>query len=248
MAMNIREVLNRRTDLSTFVVHLTKDGDARARENLESIIRNRRIIARTPMGWAKDEDEPSDPAKKSQRVVSFTETPLEHIYSHVVEIEYRQEKFEPYGIAMTKLAARKLGINPIWYVDETPGHDWQEAEAIDALKKQAVESGDFHDQPAAKLLPFFEHMGTWPTTGGQKEFWWEREWRKRGDVWLSSELSGCLVLCPEDELDHFEEVLDPEGEPDAGRPKQCIDPRWGLEQIVAHLAGIPADQVTPFSP
>jgi hypothetical protein len=27
-----------------------------------------------------------------------------------------------------------------------------------------------------------------------------------------------------------------------------IDPTWGLEQIIAHLAGFPADEWTPFEP
>ena len=41
------------------------------------------------MGWAEDEDDPDDEIRQSQRVVSFTETPLEHIYSHVVDIAHR---------------------------------------------------------------------------------------------------------------------------------------------------------------
>jgi len=253
MPMNVRDVLNRRSDLSTFVVHLTKDGEEEtAKERLESIIDDQVIYARSPMGWAEDEDDPADPAQQSQRVVSFTETPLEHIYSHVVDIAHRRVKFKPYGIALTKLAARKIGINPIWYVDRTPGQSaqWELAEAIQALKRAAVRSGDFHNQPAAKLLPFIEVMGTWPTRGRQKEFWWEREWRKRGNVVLPNQFRGCLILCPEDELDEFEALLKPGlGEAERRRRRrQCIDPRWGLEQIVAHLAGIPSEQVTPFGP
>lgn len=129
MPVNVRDVLNRRSDLSTFVVHLTKDGeDASARERLESIIDDQVIYARSPMGWAEDEDDPVDQASQSQRVVSqsqrvvsFTETPLEHIYSHVVDISNRRVKFKPYGVVLTKLTARRLGINPVWYVDLTPG-------------------------------------------------------------------------------------------------------------------------------
>jgi Putative abortive phage resistance protein AbiGi, antitoxin len=251
--VNVRDVLNRRNDLSTFVVHLTKDGlDQTAKERLESIIDEQTIYARKAMGWAEEQDHPSDQQEQTQRVVSFTETPLEHIYSHVVEISRRREKFKPYGVALTKLTARKMGINPVWYVDRTPGQEaqWEVAEAISTLKREAVSSGDFHDQPIAKLLPFFEVMGTWPTTARQKEFWWEREWRKRGHVFLPNMFRGCLILSPEDELDHFEALIKPHlGEAERRRRRrQCIDPRWGLEQIVAHLAGIPDDQVTPFGP
>ena len=48
-----------------------------------------------------------------------------------------------------------------------------------------------------------------------------------------------LWLCPEDE-----ELVDPEGDPLEPR----IDPRWGLEQIIARLAGFAPEDVTPFAP
>ncbi len=122
MALQIRDVLNRRGDLSTFVVHLTRTaGGVSAKERLESILAERRFRATTSMGWAAEQDDPADAAKQSQRVVCFSETPLEHIYSLVADIEGRQIQLEPYGVAFTKLTARRLGINPIWYVDMTPG-------------------------------------------------------------------------------------------------------------------------------
>lgn len=197
------------------------------------------------MGWGADQDDPADPTKQTQRVVCFSETPLEHIYSLVADIQGRQVRLEPYGVLFTKLAARRLGVNPIWYVDQTAGQQeqWRTARAVDALKQAAVASGDFHNQPAARLLPFFEQMGTWPQ--GQKEFWWEREWRHIGDVALPF---GCLYLCPEDEFDEFVPRIDGEHISAWNRRKrEYIDPRWGLEQIVAHLAAMPPEDVSPFT-
>src|SRR6266498_565105 len=65
MSVEIREVLNRRTDLSTFVVHLTRDDTPNdyapdafplplpdARANLRSIIEGRALSAGRAMGWA----------------------------------------------------------------------------------------------------------------------------------------------------------------------------------------------------
>ena len=53
---NIEELLHRRPDLSTFVVHLTRNHQGRsARENLLSILQDQRISARTPLGMAKDQ-------------------------------------------------------------------------------------------------------------------------------------------------------------------------------------------------
>jgi hypothetical protein len=48
-----------------------------------------------------------------------------------------------------------------------------------------------------------------------------------------------IWLCPEEKIDELREA--------SGRPiEPWIDPRWGLEAIIAHLASIPASQVTPF--
>jgi hypothetical protein len=255
VAENVRDVLNRRTDLSTFVVHLTRDGEDRdgfpenARERLESIVNTATLLAGRPFGLARELDDDRDPEQQSQRVVCFTETPLEHIYSHVVEISGRELKFEPYGIALTKMTARRLGINPVWYVDQTVGRDWDIANSLNALKDEAVEKGDFHHSPISHILPFIESMGDWRGFGEgktRKEFWWEREWRCQGSVLLPAYLHGCLVLCPADEIEDFENIL-AEGAPE-GYEGRCIDPRWGLEQIVARLAGIPDENVTPFAP
>jgi hypothetical protein len=237
VAQRIRDILNRRTDLSTFVVHLTREKDGSSpRQVLDKIIKERRLRAGGPMGWAKEQDDPDDRERQSQRVVCFSETPLEHIYSLVADIDGRAVKLAPYGLAFTKLVARRMGVNPIWYVDMTPGRDWDLRNAIDELKADAA--GDaFHDHPIARITPFFEQMGTWPAS--QKEFWWEREWRHVGD--LSLPLEGIIWLCPEDEIDDLCDEI--------GLPlKPVVDPRWGLEQIIAHLSGFRDDDVTPFQP
>lgn len=240
---NIRDVLNRRNDLSTFVVHLTRDSmTATANQNLRSIIEGRTLQARSPMGWAEDQDDPTDPSKQSQRVVSFSETPLEHIYSLVAQITGRQINLKSYGLAFTKMAARRMGINPVWYVDRTAGapHNWRVSDAINELQAAAVAAGDFHSSPAAKVLPFFQVMGTWPQH--QVEFWWEREWRHPGNLSFSLD-KVALWLCPEGEIQQFMQLIQSQVPAPIKTPR-CIDPTWGLEQIVAHL--VEETDVTPF--
>jgi hypothetical protein len=237
VTQRIEDVLHRRGDLSTFVVHLTRNrADCSAFDALVSIYEDETICAYTPMGRAAEEDDPEDSSCQSQRVVCFSETPLEHIYSLVADIEGRRIKLEPYGIALTKMAARRLGVNPVWYVDMTPGRDWEISAAANALRELARTSGDFHNHPAARILPFIEGMGTWPNR--QKEFWWEREWRHVSDMSIPSR--GVVWLCPEEKIDDFEDAV---GE----RVAAWVDPRWGLEQIIAHLARVPKRDVTPFS-
>jgi hypothetical protein len=61
----------------------------------------------------------------TQRAVCFSETPLEHIYSMFADIANRGVRLRPYGLALTKMVARRAGINRLWYVDITHGHDWK---------------------------------------------------------------------------------------------------------------------------
>src|SRR6266545_153583 len=86
------------------------------------------------------------------------------------------------AFALTKLVARRRGVNPVWYVDMTSGHDWVISPALNQLRDwtanwAATESKPFASYPTARLFPFFETMGTWPGRN-PKEFWWEREWRR----------------------------------------------------------------------
>ncbi len=99
MEWEIEELLRRRTDLSTFVIHWTRQGNGKAAlENLQSILANQTLLARTPMGAAVIQLEkvlrqgklrPKDhqTALKSQRVVCFTEAPLEQAWSFVCPIK-----------------------------------------------------------------------------------------------------------------------------------------------------------------
>lgn len=252
--VQIQEVLSRRTDLSTFVVHLCRDREAAdgtttsAANALRAIIAERTVEALTAMGWGYDQDDEEDEARQTQRVVCFSETPLEHVYSLLADIEGRQIELRPYGLALTKPVARRRGIGPVWYVDMTPsGHDWL-AVPLRELKRVAIESENFHAHPMARLLPFFEWMGgPFPGNPIKKEFWWEREWRHAGQFGLSEVWEKIIWLCPADEHDAFRALVN-EATPQERTPSRAfIDPRWGVEEIIAHLAGFEAGDVSVFA-
>jgi hypothetical protein len=84
------------------------------------------------------------------------------------------------------------------------------------------------------MFPFYEWMGT-STRGTQHEFWWEREWRRVGDLVFADE-EIALVLCPESDHRDFEAVI----------PGKCIDPGWSLERMIAKFVGLRSTDVTPF--
>lgn len=224
MSIEIERLLDRRSDLSTFVVHLTKNGDLSAAENLAAILSSHTIEARQAMGWLGTGSKRIAGADlDAMKVVCFSETPLEHAYSLFQEIKGRKVKLSTYGIAFTKAVARQKGVNPVWYVDMTMGRDWELAAALDALREDAKASaGGFASHHGATILPFVEQMGSWHTT--QKEFSWEREWRHRGDFRFE-DFDVALVLCPEAEIGEFEAL----------GPYAAVDPSWSLERIIDSL-------------
>jgi hypothetical protein len=159
----------------------------------------------------------------------------------------RKCTFAPYGIAFTKRIARETGVNPVWYTDITAnGHEWlmnAVNHLINAAVKDLIQSrsqGDdeahFNDYSIAQIAPYIEQMGTGPRY--RKEFWWEREWRHRGDYPLPARF---IIVAPESEHEEIAEI--------AGQKYTLpvlIDPHWGLEEIIGRLAGFTPAQVGSF--
>lgn len=234
MSKTIDELLSSRTDLSTFLVHLTRDDETQtAKQKLESILNQWKLIAGNPLGLAYQKMEKGKLDTSSQKVVSFTETPLQQVRSLFEEIQDRKCIFQPYGIAITKKQGRRLGANPVWYVDQTPGKigGWLNQE-VETLVNTAITNKNTSD-PIFKIAPFVESMGTWPQ--GRKEFWWEREWRCVGNFELPVNL---IIFCPEKEMADLEAIA-------LEKTKQtqpAVDPRWSLEMMLAKLARIPLSE------
>jgi hypothetical protein len=131
-----------------------------------------------------------------------------------------------------------MRINPVWYIDKTWARPWELGLALDELRKAAVKDG--FTSASAKLLPFIEPMFDWRSVPGKtqvKEFWWEREWRHRGD--LSFSLTDvALVIAPAADHPDLEAIVG----------SRVVDGTWGLERIIAKLAGVPtAEQATPVA-
>lgn len=225
---NIRDVLYRRSDLSTFVVHLTRD-----KESLESIVEDWKIEAKSVWGWAKNKIKENTPEEDSQKCVCFTETPLEYTHLMIEQIKGRSYQPGPYGISITKKLARKKGCNPVWYVDMTPGQvkQWELSKAVDGIIHGEIANNNFEDSDIKKIAPFIEQMYPGANNDHPKEFWWEREWRHVGYFDLPNHV---IILCPDenDNHQHFECLAT-----QSGNSAKCVDPSWGLEKIIARLAG-----------
>lgn len=236
---NIEDLLYRRTDLSTFLVHFTRgDNWLQAKENLLSILRSETIEARHPYGMAQKIDYRTLDGVATQRVVCFTDTPLEHCWMLVREIAGRGCKFQPYGVAFTKPFARSKGCNPVWYIDQTPGHDWV-TKPVTELIERYIEASTadparypLDTMAILRMAPFFEQSGV------GKDFAWEREWRHRGHFGFGGPENVMAVFAPEQEHPSLRKELDGWDEFWERRRVPLLDPKWGLEKMLVAMSGV----------
>jgi hypothetical protein len=78
-------------------------------------------------------------------------------------------------------------------------------------------------EPILRLTPFIEQMG--PTLQGRKEFWWEREWRRVGDLGFNP-LDIVAVFAPEGDHRPIKEQLEATDLYDYKMPA-FMDTQWG---------------------
>jgi len=249
MAQSIEELLHRRTDLSTFLVHFTRDGEFSARDNLIRMLQSGYIEARNPFGMGKNTATSDTRFQASQNVVCFSETPIEHAWMMCSEIEGRENGFGPYGLAFTKFWARSHHVNPVWYIDISArdGREWLTT-PIDRLRDNAATEAlrttkSLADFDIARILPFFEQMG--PITGSRKEWWWEREWRHTGHfqfAWTDV----VAILAPYEEHASIRTSMETLAQESYPRPP-LLDPNWGLERMISSLRGMSPEQMGPLA-
>jgi Putative abortive phage resistance protein AbiGi, antitoxin len=255
----IEDLLHRRTDLSTFLVHLTRATGTTARENLIAMITGgdegvMAIKARSAFGPGRDYDKYLGDVA-TQKVVCFTETPLEHIWMMLENIEGRSTQFEPWGLATTKTAARKAGCSPVWYTnksaerwDKNPGK-YVRRMIEEAVTRSKQTNGDIdcallQAEPVFRITPFIEEMGH-SMEGVPKEFWWEREWRHVGDFSLGFPSRIVAILAPEGEHDSLRAEMENSA---SGKwlERPIIDPHWGLERMISAMSRVNPKYLGPF--
>jgi hypothetical protein len=175
-----------REDISRFVVHLTKDTyDGSAADNLISILRAKRIEARTPHCLFKYKIEKGkfdESLKKRFFSVCFTETPLSQIRFLSGDIPGRKVLLQPYGLVFKRSTMLEKGASPAIYLNgDGTQHkrllldrfksDFSEIETLaDARAK--------HGEVSEALISYYALCNI---MAGHHDFSWEREWRYCSD-------------------------------------------------------------------
>jgi hypothetical protein len=190
----------------------------------------------------------------TQKVVCFTETPLEHAWMMLQNIDGRTIQFEPYGLAITKTTARKSHFNPVWYSDISArgGRSWPatwvnqlvtDAEQRCRRSDSTIDLDALQSEPIFQLTPFFEQMGPM-RNGGRKEFWWEREWRHVDNYRINFPSRIVTLFAPTNDHDRLREDLEQRNVQWSRR--SILDPTWGLERMIAELSGVTSEEIGPF--
>lgn len=253
MTDKIEDLLHRRNDLSTFLVHLTRDhGDRSASENLMSILRSETIEAVNALGMARTLDSERTTRRTTQKVACFSEVPLEHTWMMARPIEKRKTSLAPYGVVFSKTTCRRMGANPVWYLDTSVGHrsltkavrTLVDAASADDPSRESTSKAEKRQREAIlELTPFIEQMGR--LRFGRKEFSWEREWRHAGDFAFAPN-HVVAVFAPEAEHTDLENEIADLSDTWSERMVPLLDPGWGLERMVAALARMQACDVGPW--
>jgi hypothetical protein len=230
---DINDILHFRSDLSPFLVHLTKAAEKRsAKEILKAILKEGGLKPGTaPVsdvrfgGRTKDmEEEKGD----YFGALCFTETPLNEAHC-LLEIKRRKINLEPYGLAFLKENLRNKGVTPVYYLNNENSDKDEVAKALFSLIKT-------HPDAAKELLPLFSVFGKYLVAPGaeRKEqnesigFLWEREWRypaSKGELKFSNE-DVFVGLCPHSDINYFEKIF---------KPLKFIDPRYNMKWYATKL-------------
>lgn len=203
MSLTRDQVIQKRGDLSQFLIHLTRTGPLTLRKDvhpnliqdlmvnrtaydrLKSLLTVKKIKALSPFGYFQHKvplaypngsvlNKNSNVIRSWLKAVCFTETPLDHIYIQTQPIAGRSLHFEPYGLAFKEEFIRRQGGSPVMYFEST-NHSVKAALDAMMISQDAVKFKN--------ILPFYEAFGRrLYGQGSDVDFRWEREWRCLDDI------------------------------------------------------------------
>jgi len=243
-----------RSDLSNFLIHLTKDGTfeewrsadyipdsfffgssttLKARDSLEAVLKGAppTLLARAPFGIFKLIG--INAGRKTKKgihpdwlkCVCFSETPL-----HELAGFYKATQ-DPRNWSLKANRYQKYGIAfSSSTIRKKGGHPIFYYDRANKPMQAAIEQ--FADPSliavTKPLLPFFEPYGPKLLDPAKEvDFRWEREWRIQGNCTFDhGEIA--FGICPEGEIAHFEALVN--------NKFPFIDPDWDLQSLKDYLS------------
>lgn len=203
-----KDFLRKRSDLSSFLVHLFSDyliNDAPQR--LKNSLNNKKIQAVAPWGYFLHDN-------NCPKSICFTEAPLNQL-KHIKDLS---KKLTEYGLVFSKDCILNAKGNPTFYVSNYQNNN----DIINSLKeiKKYCESNQIYSNYFQKIKPFIDSFDD------NHNFCWEREWRIVED--FSFEYTDIVVgLCPEKDkqmIKYFKE-----------KNIKHVDVNWSLDEMIFAL-------------
>lgn len=207
MSRNIDDILKFRSDISPFLVHLTKNCDSvSASDVLKEIIKTKELQS-DPKNFissvwyaARDRAHKLDDDKKALlRPICFTESPINEIHC-LLDISGRNVELEPYGLVFLKKNLAEKGVSPVIYINN---HKNGNKDVFQEFFK-LLSDNETKFEHLKKLIPLISHFGNKIEKTGQHDFTWEREWRYSESKFIFETKDVFLGLCPHNEIDEFE--------------------------------------------
>lgn len=246
----MQAIYDKRSDLSTFLVHLTRDHEdgTTAQQAFKRILQNKPFCleAKSPVGlFCRHAHDPANFIDEERRstfeellkVVCFTETPLDQI-KHFIEVPLENEQFQikysEYGFVFSREFIQRNGGNPCHYIC-TAENDSMKSIYIelfeDLKKKEQWTCKNLDRLPKSAIFRIFPFVNIFGRGGKQKkliDFYWEREWRIPKKEFTFNAEDVILALCPESEIDDYRKQYP---------TIKFVSPKWSLQRIIQSLAG-----------
>jgi len=241
----IKKVYQNRTDLSTFLIHLTKDQSdgTTAKQIFDMILQStpHKLIAKNPVGFFCNHPNEKNFPDQQQRncfedflkVICLTESPLDQIKHFIGKDFERNEnntvKYSEYGFVFTRDSFQKKGGNPCFYVCTQENRDMQSAllSLFDSLKTNwsYVSTDTIPKNSFFKIFSFVNIFGK-DSSNEPIDYFWEREWRVPLQELPFDDQDLALALCPESEIDTYSNDF-----PNI----TFLSPQWSLSKMIEKI-------------
>lgn len=233
-------MIDKRSDLSRYLVHLTRDYDRKsARDNLINILKTKTIEARNYHCLFSPKIrkmEISGKLKNSFKTVCFTEAPLNQIKNLVSDIPKRNIKLKPYGIVFWRDKLLDKGANPAIYLNAkgTDLRDYliqqfdNQFKEIKTLRKLKREDDYYYE-----IIQYFSLINV---INDKYDFSWEREWRFHGDFKFNYRNIVAIVCEDPEGLENLCEKKLQEKALKFIKRTPLISPEWSYEQLIEELS------------